>query len=43
MKQKLMNYEEPMVEIIAVEVEKGFAASGLEGGQIPDLEPGGSI
>lgn len=43
MKQKIMNYEEPMIEIIAAEVEKGFAASGLESEQLPDLEDGGIL
>ena len=28
MKQEKMNYEAPLVEIIEVEVEKGFAISG---------------
>ena len=28
MKQEKMNYEAPLVEIIEVEVEKGFAVSG---------------
>lgn len=28
MKQEKMNYEAPMVEIIEVEVEQGFAVSG---------------
>ena len=39
MKQKLMNYEEPTVDVMAVEVEKGFAATG----DINDLIDGGEF
>ena len=31
-------YEAPVVEIIEVEVEKGFAASTSTGGQLPEWE-----
>lgn len=29
-KNEFLNYEAPQVEIIEVEVEKGFAASGID-------------
>ena len=35
MKKKTFDYEAPMVEVLAVEVEKGFATSG----QLQDLIP----
>ena len=35
-KDEFLNYEAPQVEIIEVEVEKGFAASG---GDYPGLNP----
>lgn len=38
-KVEFMKYETPVVEIIEVEVEKGFAASG----NMEDPESGGSI
>ena len=31
-------YETPLVEVIEVEVEKGFAASDEDGGKTPDLD-----
>ena len=36
--QEFLNYEAPQVEVIEVEVEKGFAASDTTGG-INDLYP----
>ena len=35
---KDMAYEIPQVEIIEVEVEKGFAASPEDGGETPDYD-----
>ena len=37
--QEFLNYEAPQVEIIEVEVEKGFAASDTTKGGINDLYP----
>ncbi len=33
----LLNYEAPQVEVIEVEIEKGFANSNADG-EIPDFE-----
>lgn len=37
--QEFLNYEAPQVEVIEVEVEKGFAASDTTNGGINDLDP----
>lgn len=37
--QEFLNYEAPQVEVIEVEVEKGFAASDTTNGGINDLYP----
>ena len=39
--EEMYSYEAPVVEIIEVEVEKGFAASGDD--QLEDPEYGGSL
>ena len=36
---EIMNYEAPQVEIVEVEVEKGFAVSG----DLNDFTPGGTV
>ena len=40
---EIMNYEAPQVEIVEVEVEKGFAASGSGNGILDDFTNGGSV
>lgn len=36
--EKVLNYVAPVVEVVEVEVEKGFAGSPIdEGGQTPDF------
>lgn len=40
MKEIIGNYEAPEVEVIEVEVEKGFATS--DGGSLEGYKPGGS-
>ena len=37
--QEILNYEAPQVEVIEVEVEKGFAASDTTKGGIDELYP----
>ncbi len=41
MRQEVMVYEAPQVEVIEVEVEKGFATSGVS--IISDYEDGGDL
>ena len=38
-RNEILNYEAPLVEVIEVEVEKGFATSSLPG--VPGVEDGG--
>ena len=38
MGKELITYEAPQIEVIAVEVEKGFAASPGDGGETPDYD-----
>ncbi|MBQ4056317.1 MAG: hypothetical protein IJD32_04350 [Bacteroidaceae bacterium] len=40
---EILNYEAPQVEIVEVEVEKGFAASGSGEGFLDDFTNGGSV
>ena len=37
--EKVLNYVAPIVEVVEVEVEKGFAGSPIEGG--PERPPAG--
>lgn len=37
---ELVNYDAPQVEVIEVEVEKGFATSNDGSGETGDLDPG---
>ena len=41
--EKVLNYVAPVVEVVEVEVEKGFAGSLGEGGQTPDDGNGPTI
>jgi hypothetical protein len=41
MRQEVMVYEAPQVEVIEVEVEKGFATSGVS--IISDYDDGGDL
>ena len=40
MNETLNNYEAPLVEVIEVEVEKGFASSGDGSGETGEWDPG---
>ena len=40
MNETMNNYEAPLVEVIEVEVEKGFASSGDGSGETGDWDPG---
>ena len=40
MNETMNSYEAPLVEVIEVEVEKGFASSGDGSGEIDDWDPG---
>ena len=43
MVEEVLSYETPMVEILEVEVEKGFAASPEDDGNVESPEYGGNI
>ena len=43
MKEQKMNYEAPMVEVLEVQVEKGFATSAGTSSSNEDLTFGGNI
>lgn len=40
MNETMNNYEAPLVEVIEVEVEKGFASSGDGSGETGGWDPG---
>ena len=40
MNETMNSYEAPLVEVIEVEVEKGFASSGDGSGETGDWDPG---
>jgi hypothetical protein len=40
MNETMNNYEAPLVEVIEVEVEKGFASSGDGSGETGEWDPG---
>ena len=40
MNETINNYEAPLVEVIEVEVEKGFASSGDGSGETGEWDPG---
>ena len=40
MNDTMNNYEAPLVEVIEVEVEKGFASSGDGSGETGEWDPG---
>lgn len=40
MNETMNNYEAPLVEVIEVEVEKGFASSGDGFGETGEWDPG---
>ena len=40
MNETMNNYEAPLVEVIEVEVEKGFASSGDGAGETGEWDPG---